>query len=82
LKEFQPSNHFSKFASNKIHIEFYCFEHCRLRLKQYCFQDSLIDVVTTGTDILIESTVHAGEKCHDKSCLIEVKYKITRKDNF
>jgi len=77
-KEYTPGNFYSTFSIRRTHNEFYCKRHMKDRLKQYCNQESLVDVVLSGTDIQIISCTSPGIDCHVKDCLAEPQYKLVR----
>ena len=77
-KEFEPSNFYSGFSSKRIHTEFYCKPHMKDRLKEYCNQELLVDVVFSGTDIEISNYTDSFRYCHVKDCKIETKFKLVR----
>lgn len=77
-RDYEPGNFYSGFSAKRIHTEFYCKPHMKDRLKEYCNQDALIDVVFAGTDIEIINCIGAGINCHVKDCLAEPQYKLVR----
>lgn len=70
---------FGDMASNKTHIEFFCEVHMRDRLKNYCHQDTLVDVIMSRIELKFSnvSEKYAGE-C--KSCPSKGIFRIDRND--
>lgn len=77
-RDYEPSNFYSKFSSERTHTEFYCKPHMKDRLKEYCNQDALIDVIFSGTNIEISNSIHSDNNCHVKDCKTETKFKLVR----
>lgn len=77
-KEYEPSNFYSKFSAKRIFTEFYCKPHMKDRLKEYCNQDALIDIVFAGTNIEISNYTDSFRYCHVKDCKTETKFKLVR----
>ena len=78
FKDYKPSKLYSDFASKKTHVEYYCKPHMKDRLKEYCNQDALVDVIFSGGGLEFSNCIHSGYPCHVKDCKTEIKFKLVR----
>lgn len=54
FKDIEITNTYADFSTKKKHHEFYCTQHMKSRLLNLCHQNTLVDVILSGTNFILE----------------------------